>query len=64
MPEDILTEITRSLVECAAPDLTAELSQKALERGEAPLTIINQGLVPGMEIVGEKFQTGEHFLPR
>jgi corrinoid protein of di/trimethylamine methyltransferase len=40
------------------------LSQKALEQGEEPLTIINQGLVPGMEIVGEKFQTGEYFLPQ
>jgi corrinoid protein of di/trimethylamine methyltransferase len=63
MPKELLTEITRSLVECEAPDLVAELSQKALEQGEEPLTIINQGLVPGMEIVGEKFQTGEYFLP-
>ena len=43
--------------------MTAELSQKALEQGQEPLTIINQGLVPGMDIVGEKFQTGEYFLP-
>jgi corrinoid protein of di/trimethylamine methyltransferase len=43
--------------------MVAVLSQKALEQGEEPLTIINQGLVPGMEIVGEKFQTGEYFLP-
>lgn len=64
MTKNILTEITRSLVECEGPDLTAELSQKALECGEEPLTIINQGLVPGMEIVGEKFQTGEYFLPQ
>jgi corrinoid protein of di/trimethylamine methyltransferase len=63
VPKDILTEITRSLAECEAPDLVAELSQKALEQGEEPLTIINQGLVPGMGIVGEKFQTGEYFLP-
>jgi corrinoid protein of di/trimethylamine methyltransferase len=64
VPKELLTEITRSLVECEAPDSVAELSQKALEQGEEPLTIINQGLVPGMEIVGEKFQTGEYFLPQ
>jgi corrinoid protein of di/trimethylamine methyltransferase len=64
VPKDILTEITRSLVECEGPDSTAELSRKALEHGEEPLTIINQGLVPGMETVGEKFQTGEYFLPQ
>ena len=64
MPKEILTEITRTLVACEAPDLVPALSQKALEQGEEPLTIINQGLVPGMEIVGEKFQTGEYFLPQ
>jgi corrinoid protein of di/trimethylamine methyltransferase len=64
VPKDILTEIIRSLVECEGPDVVAELSQQALDHGEEPLTIINQGLVPGMEIVGEKFQTGEYFLPQ
>ncbi|MFC2029672.1 corrinoid protein [Chloroflexota bacterium] len=63
MPQDILTEITRSLVESEEPDATAALSRKALEQGEEPLTVINKALVPGMEIVGEKFQTGEYFLP-
>jgi len=63
MPNEILKEITRSLVECE-PDLTPQLTQEALENGLEPLTIINQGLVPGMDIVGEKFQTGEYFLPQ
>ena len=64
MPKGILSEITRSLVECEGPDVAAELSQKALDQGEEPLTIINESLVPGMEIVGEKFQVGEYFLPQ
>ncbi|MGD9049500.1 MAG: corrinoid protein [Anaerolineae bacterium] len=63
MPKALLSEITRSLVDCEGPDLTAKLSQRALEQGAEPLTIINQALVPGMEVVGEKFQTGEYFLP-
>jgi corrinoid protein of di/trimethylamine methyltransferase len=63
MPNDILSQITSSLVECQ-PDQTAELTEKALEGGIEPLTIIDQGLVPGMEIVGEKFQAGEYFLPQ
>jgi len=63
MTEDILTEITRSLVACE-PDRTAELTEKALEEGTEPLAVINQGLVPGMEAVGEKFQAGEYFLPQ
>ena len=64
MSKELLIEITGTLFECEEPDLVAELSQKALEQGEEPLAIINQGLVPGMEIVGEKFQTGEYFLPQ
>jgi corrinoid protein of di/trimethylamine methyltransferase len=63
VPKELLTEITRSLVECEEPGLVAVLSQQALDQGEEPLTIINQGLVPGMEMVGDKFQTGEYFLP-
>ncbi len=63
MPKDILTSITRSLVDCE-PDGTAELTRDALEQGLEPLTIINQGLVPGMETVGQKFQAGEYFLPQ
>jgi corrinoid protein of di/trimethylamine methyltransferase len=63
MPENTLTEITRSLVECE-PDRTAKLTKEALEEGTEPLVIINQGLVPGMEAVGEKFQAGEYFLPQ
>jgi corrinoid protein of di/trimethylamine methyltransferase len=63
MTTEILTQITSSLVECE-PDLTAELTQKALQAGVAPLAIVNQGLVPGMEIVGDKFQSGEYFLPQ
>ena len=31
--------------------------------GMEPMTIIDRGLVPGMDIVGEKFRTGEYFLP-
>jgi corrinoid protein of di/trimethylamine methyltransferase len=63
MASHFLTQITSSLVECR-PDLTATLTREALEANVEPLVIINQGLVPGMEIVGEKFQSGEYFLPQ
>jgi corrinoid protein of di/trimethylamine methyltransferase len=63
MESQILTQITSSLVECR-PDLTAPLTREALEADVEPLVIINQGLVSGMEIVGEKFQSGEYFLPQ
>jgi corrinoid protein of di/trimethylamine methyltransferase len=62
MSNDLLTKLTSSLVE-GEPDETVSLTRQALEQGMEPLTIINQGLVPGMDIVGARFQTGEYFLP-
>lgn len=35
----------------------------ALERGFSPTEIILEGLSKGMQAVGEKFETGEYFLP-
>ena len=62
MSSDVLAKITASLVE-GEPDETVDLTRQALEAGLEPLAIINEGLVPGMNMVGEKFQSGEYFLP-
>jgi corrinoid protein of di/trimethylamine methyltransferase len=62
MSNDLLAKITSSLVE-GAPDEAVALTRQALDQGLEPLTIVNQGLVPGMDIVGARFQTGEYFLP-
>ena len=62
LPTGRVKQITATLVE-GEPDKTVELTRQALDAGLEPLSIVNEGLVPGMEIVGEKFQTGEYFLP-
>ncbi len=62
MSNELLTQITASLVE-GEPDATVDLTRQALTAGVEPLAIINDGLVPGMNIVGEKYQCGEYFLP-
>lgn len=62
MSSELLTQITTSIVE-GEPDETVDLTRQALEAGLEPLTIINEGLMPGMNIVGDKFQCGEYFLP-
>jgi methanogenic corrinoid protein MtbC1 len=36
---------------------------EAINSGIAPADIISKGLSPGLEVVGEKFETGEFFLP-
>jgi corrinoid protein of di/trimethylamine methyltransferase len=59
---EILAQISGAVVE-GDPDLTVELTRKALEEGIGPLTIIDEGLIPGMDIVGQKFSDGEYFLP-
>lgn len=40
-----------------------ELVKNALDQGVAANEILNQGLVAGMDIVGEKMETGDMFIP-
>jgi corrinoid protein of di/trimethylamine methyltransferase len=62
MVDKLLTRITTSIVE-GEPDKTVDLTRQAIEAKVEPLTIIDEGLVPGMNVVGAKFQSGEYFLP-
>lgn len=62
MSTDLLTQLTNSLVD-GDPDATFSLTQQALQSGMEPMEIIRKGLMPGMDIVGEKFSSGEYFLP-
>ncbi|MCC6579227.1 MAG: corrinoid protein [Phycisphaeraceae bacterium] len=39
------------------------LTQKFLDAGKGPLEIVEQGLVPGMTVIGEKFKKNEVFVP-
>ncbi len=39
------------------------LVQQALDEGMDPAVILNEGLVPAMDIIGEKFSAGEVFVP-
>ena len=39
------------------------LVQQALDEGLDPIEILNEGLVPAMGIIGEKFSAGEVFVP-
>ncbi len=40
-----------------------ETIESALNQGVAPADIISDGLSPGLEIIGRKFEDGEYFLP-
>ena len=40
-----------------------ELVEQAFDKGMTPETVLNKGLIAGMDAVGEKFQTGEIYIP-
>ena len=40
-----------------------DLTRQALDSGIEPIAIINDGLTPGMNEVGKRFETGDYFLP-
>lgn len=40
-----------------------ELAQKAVDEGVKPLDIINEGLIKGMNVVGQRFKVGDMFVP-
>ena len=62
MNQDIITQIITAIVE-GETEQAVDLTQQALTAGLEPMAIIDQGLIPGMDIVGEKFSSGEFFLP-
>jgi len=41
-----------------------ELTKKALAQGEDPATVLNEGMVAGMEKVGKKFSENKVFVPQ
>ena len=49
--------------ELKGKDGASELTLKALEIGIDPQDILNNGLMPGMNTIGEKFAKGEAFIP-
>ena len=44
-------------------DRVKQLTQQAIDTGTDPVEIINQGLIPGMNVVGARFKAGQMFVP-
>ena len=62
MSNAIYTEISEKLQRGKAKDVAALVTQ-ALEENLPAAEILNEGLVTGMNIIGEKFRTNEVFVP-
>jgi corrinoid protein of di/trimethylamine methyltransferase len=58
----VLEQLHESVV-IGEPDQAKELAVQTLGAGVAPLTAIEEALNPAMEIVGEKYENAEYFIP-
>ena len=58
----ILEEISENLIKGKANEVK-DLVQKALDDGMAPEQVLNQGLLSGMSVVGERFKKNEVYVP-
>jgi len=59
--EKYLTSLKESIVNLDF-DAVVEAAKEAMDAGVDPQTAITDGMVPGMTIIGEKYETGEYFL--
>ncbi|NOZ26934.1 MAG: cobalamin-binding protein [Chloroflexi bacterium] len=57
-----LTPLTEAVITGNAPQ-AKELTQKALDAGVTPGTILQEGLIPGMAEVGRRFEAREFYVP-
>lgn len=62
MSDDLLAQLTLAVLEGNYKSAT-RLTREAIAADVGPLIVIDQGLVPGMDQAGEKFSSGEYFLP-
>lgn len=62
LPINIVNEISENLQKGKAKRVK-ELVQKALDQGVSAKQILNEGLLCGMEIIGEKFKNNEIYVP-
>ncbi|MFA5027654.1 MAG: corrinoid protein [Candidatus Methylomirabilota bacterium] len=57
-----LTALKEAVIAGDAKGCTV-LTEVAIKAGHAPQTILNEALIPGMEVVGEKFRCNEVYVP-
>jgi len=62
MAAEILEQLAENLIKGQAP-VVAELTQKAIDDGVPVGDILNDGLVAGMSVIGERFKRNEVYIP-
>jgi 5-methyltetrahydrofolate--homocysteine methyltransferase len=61
--QDYINALKQSIID-GNDTASAEATQAALDAGVAPLSILNDGLMAGADVVGTRFENGEYFLPQ
>ena len=62
MTEKIFEEATEAIVDGKA-DKAVELAKRGIDEGIDPLVLMEKGFIPGINKVGDLFETGRLFLP-
>lgn len=60
--QDRLNRIRQAIIDGDSA-AAAQATHAALTQGIDPLAVLNEGLMAGAAIVGQKFESGEYFLP-
>jgi corrinoid protein of di/trimethylamine methyltransferase len=60
--EELLKELAEGVIQFDE-EKVVQIAQKAVAEGLDPMTAIQEGLVRGMDKVGDLFQKGEYFVP-
>jgi 5-methyltetrahydrofolate--homocysteine methyltransferase len=60
---ELLAELSEAIIDGAHAN-AEQLTKRLLEGGTAPQTILEQGLLPGMEVVGRRFRENQIYLPQ
>ncbi len=60
--QEELKALAQAILEGKRND-AVELTQKLIDAGVTPKQILDEGLIAGMSVAGEKFKNGEYFVP-
>jgi corrinoid protein of di/trimethylamine methyltransferase len=63
MLDEKIIEEAKQLIIQQNKDAAAKLAEKVISEGGAPIELLNQGFIPGINQVGDLFGRGELFLP-
>lgn len=62
MSQELFRRMAQSVID-GEDEEAAALARAALEKGIDPLAAINDGFTAGMDVVSERYSSGEYFLP-